>query len=157
MPADQPDDVDETFARIVADYDALAERDADVPWPASEDVDESTVAAAEPVAPQRPAALPAETSATDPLNSPATWDDEGHFVPPTPPPLPRPEPRTLLAWVGTLGAPVAFVFAAMTGLVLPRLLTGALILGFVAGVVWLIVTISRSDDERYDPDDGAVV
>jgi hypothetical protein len=35
-------------------------------------------------------------STTEPsaeLNSDASWDDEGHFVPPDPPPLPTHEPR----------------------------------------------------------------
>ena len=152
MPADQPDDLDETFARIVADYHASPDQDERAPWPADEAVEE----------PQRPSlpapapAAPLERSSTDPLNTNATWDDEGHFVPPPTPPLPRPAPLTLAAWSGVLGAPIAFLLSVMAGWVLPRLVTGALVVGFVAGIVLLIATVSR-DGDGYDPDDGAVV
>ena len=152
MPAEQPDDLDETFARIVADYDASPEGHERAPWPAQEDVDDTA-------APPLPAPVPApspERSSTDPLNTTAAWDDEGHFVPPTPPPLPHAAPLTLAAWCGVLGAPIAFVLAALADWVLPRLVTGALVLGFVAGVVVLIARMSRRGDS-YDPDDGAVV
>ena len=149
MPADQPDDLDETFARIVADYHASPDRDESSPWPSEEDVDES----------QRPliaAPAPLERSGTDPLNTTATWDDEGHFVPPPTPPLPRPAPLTLAAWCGVLGAPVAFLLSAMASWELPRLVTAALVLGFVSGIVILIATVSRNGD-GHDPGDGAVV
>ncbi|MDQ3166258.1 MAG: hypothetical protein M3Q17_08915 [Actinomycetota bacterium] len=155
MPADQPDDLDVTFARIVASYDAGLERDADVPWPASEDVDESApppVHAATPAGPP----LPLDRPFDDPLNTPASWEDEGHFRPPTPAPFPPAKRVTLLAWAGVLGAPVAFLLATLVGVLLPRLVTGVLILGFVGGVFWLIATMSR-DAGDYDPDDGAVV
>lgn len=152
MSADKPDDLDETFARIVADYDAAPDSEMVAPWPAQEDVTE-TGRAPEPLpAPPRPL----EQSSTDPLNTEATWEDEGHFVPPAPPPLPRPAPLTLMAWGGVLGAPIAFLLAALGGWGLPRLLIGMLVVGFVAGVVVLIATVSR-DGEGYDPDDGAVI
>jgi hypothetical protein len=152
MPADQPDDLDETFARIVADYDASPDASDRAPWPAQEDVDD----AAPPVLAAAVPAPPPERSDTDPLNTTATWEDEGHFVPPTPPPVPHPAPLTLAAWCGVLGAPLAFLLAALAGWVLPRLVTGVLVLGFVAGVVVLIAMTSRRGDD-YDPDDGAVV
>ena len=154
MPSDQPDDLDETFARIVADYDASPEGDDRARWPAQEDVDDTPpplLAAPFPAPP-----LPPERSSTDPLNTPASWEDEGHFVPPTPPPLPQPARLTLAAWCGVLGAPVAFLLAAVADWVLPRLVTGGLVLGFVAGVVILIARMSRHGD-GHDPDDGAVV
>ncbi len=152
MTADKPDDLDETFARIVADYDAPPASDVAAPWPAQEDVTEGgRVPDPLPASPR-----PLEQSSTDPLNTEATWEDEGHFVPPALPPLPRPTPLTLLAWAGVLGAPTAFLLAALGGWVLPRLLTGLLVVGFVAGVVVLIATVSR-DDAGYDPDDGAVI
>jgi len=152
MPADQPDDLDKTFARIVAEYDAVPDRVDAVPWPAQEDVGPS-----QPRSPAQP--LPQSTSET--YETATSWesvrDDEEHFVPPTPPPVPRPEPLTLMAWLGVLGAPIGFVMAALVGMVLPRLLTGALIIGFVAGIIVLIARMSRHAGDGYDPDDGAVV
>lgn len=158
MPADQPDDLDETFARIVADYDhSTAGRTDAVPWPAQEEVDDTTPATPQPPPPpDAPRETPLRRSETDPLNTAATWADEGHFVPPIPPPLPRPEPLTLLAWLGVLGAPIGFVLSILTGWPLPRLVTGALIIGFVGGILILIAKMSR-DGDGHDPDDGAVV
>jgi len=152
MPADQPDDLDETFARIVADYDALPDQGSRASWPASEDVHETSA----PLAASPPPVPPAGQSSTDPLNTTATWEDEGHFVPPPAPPLPRLAPLTLAAWCGVLGAPAAFLLTAVVGWVPPRLVTAALVLGFVAGIVLLIATTTR-DGNRHDPDDGAVV
>ncbi len=147
MPAEQPDDLDETFARIVADYDNVPDRVHDVPWPSQEDVDEGAAL------PNVPLGETYDTAAS----WRSSWEDEGHFVPPTPPPMPRPRPKTLMAWLGVFGAPIGFVLAALAGFVLPRLLTGALLVAFVAGIVFLIATMSRAPGEGYDPDDGAVV
>lgn len=154
MPADNPDDLDETFARIVADYDTLPDAGVAVPWPAQED-DVDARRLPDPA----PAARPFEQSLTDPLNTEASWEDEGHFVPPAPPPLPPLAPLTLMAWAGVLSAPVAFLLAALGGWVVPRLLTGALVIGFVGGIVVLIARISRDRDrdDGADPDDGAVI
>lgn len=150
--ADKPEDLDETFARIVADYDSLPDAGVAAPWPAQEDV--ADVGDLPEPAPS--SVRPLAQSSTDPLNTEATWADEGHFVPPAPPPLPRPAPLTMMAWAGVLSAPMAFLLAALGGWVLPRLLTGVLVVGFVSGVVVLIATLSR-DGDGYDPDDGAVV
>ncbi len=151
MSAEQPDNVDDTFARIVAGYDSRPERGDVAPWPAAEDVEEQTTSVDAPFEYRQ-----ADPFGFQPAAAPG-WDEEDHFVPPAPPPLPRPEPLTLLAWAGVLGAPFAFVLAAVSGLVLPRMVTGALVVGFVGGIFWLIATTSRRPGEGYDPDDGAVV
>jgi hypothetical protein len=165
MSSDRPEDVDAEFARLVAGYDDTpdtpdGEESESRPWPASEDVDDTDD-------PPDPTDLEEPTdvtiggglvvSSTDPLNTEASWDDEGHFVPPTPPPLPRLEPMTLLAWVGVLGSVIVAVFATLVGWVIPRLLLGAMIVGFIGGVVVLIARISRDPTDPDHPDDGAVV
>lgn len=167
MSTDRPDDVNEEFARLVAGYDDPPDPPAEGvashrPWPASEDVDDSDEAPErrEPDA-DEPATVSIGSglviSSTDPLNTEATWDDEGHFVPPTPPPLPRLEPLTLLAWVGVIGSVLIAVLATLVGWVIPRLILTAMIVGFIGGVVVLIARISRDPADPDHPDDGAVV
>jgi hypothetical protein len=168
MSNDRPEDVEAAFARLVAGYDADPEAPADGggearPWPAAEDVDESAdphPPSVEPPdfdEPNVPIGESLVVSSTDPLNTEATWDDEGHFVPPPPPPLPRLEPLMLLAWIGVLGSVAVAVFAALVGWVIPQLLLLAMIVGFIGGIVVLIARISRDPTDPDHPDDGAVV
>jgi hypothetical protein len=82
-------------------------------------------------------------------------DREEHFVPEPPAPLPHLEPYKQLAWAGVIGGPLALLIAALTGLALPEWLSWLAIVGFVGGFVTLVATMS--DDDDWDPDDGAVV
>lgn len=168
MSTDRPDDVDAEFARLVAGYDTPTDPIADGPvsdrpWPASEDVDEAGDAAE----PAEPEPFDADEDAlvggglavseTDPLNTEATWEDEGHFVPPPPPPLPRLEPLTLLAWVGVLGSVALAILSALFAWAIPDLVLGGMIVGFVGGIVVLIARLSRKPPDPDRPDDGAVI
>ncbi|MGH3479297.1 MAG: hypothetical protein ACRDPQ_21135 [Nocardioidaceae bacterium] len=166
MSTDRPDDVDAEFARLVAGYDDPPDPPPEGvashrPWPASEDVDDSDESPSETHEPEEEPA-PAVggglvISSTDPLNTEATWEDEGHFVPPPPPPLPRLEPMMLMAWIGVIGSVVVAVFATIVGWVIPRLVLGAMIVGFIGGIVVLIARLSREPPDPDHPDDGAVV
>ncbi|TQL69266.1 hypothetical protein FB381_3171 [Nocardioides albertanoniae] len=85
-------------------------------------------------------------------------DDEG-YVPPPPPPLPRTTPARFLAWLGVLGAPVAvlalIVVTQVSGRSFSSWVIGGLVAAFLAGFVYLLVTMSN---EPRDPwDDGARV
>lgn len=165
MSTDRPDDVDAEFARLVAGYDDPPDPPPDGltsrrPWPASEDVDDSDESPETHEPEEKPAPAVGGglvISSTDPLNTEATWEDEGHFVPPPPPPLPRLEPMMLLAWLGVVGSVVVAVFATLVGWVIPRLVLGAMIVGFIGGVVVLIARLSREPPDPDHPDDGAVV
>ena len=169
MSTDRPDDVDAEFARLIAEYDTPPDPPADGivnsrPWPASEDVDDVDGSADDPSEPE-PFEHDEDTlvagglaiSATDPLNTEATWEDEGHFVPPPPPPLPRLEPLTLMAWIGVLGSVALAILAALFAWTIPDLVLGAMIVGFVGGIVVLIARLSREPPDPDRPDDGAVV
>jgi len=99
-------------------------------------------------------------STTEPsseLNSEASWDDEGHFVPPEPPPLPTLDPRRKLAWIGLFGAPAMLLLAVVFGWHFPSWLGTLLVLAFVGGFVYLIATMPRSRPGEWGGDDGAVV
>jgi hypothetical protein len=99
-------------------------------------------------------------STTEPsaeLNSEAAWDDEGHFVPPEPPPLPTLEPRRKLAWIGLFGAPAMLLLAVVFGWQYPSWFGTLLVLAFVGGFVYLVATMPRSRPGDWGGDDGAVV
>ena len=71
-----------------------------------------------------------------------------------PPPLPPPaviSPERRLAWVGLVGCPVLLVVVNLVGYALPGVLTGALVVGFVASFAYLVATM----DPRDPDDDGA--
>jgi hypothetical protein len=145
-------DEDAAWREIIEHYGERPEMGEDVP----------------PVAPPETYRVvePVETnvfdrSFLDSLNTEATWDDEGHFVPPEPPPLPRLETPRKLAWIGFFGAPAAMVlgvvFHQLFGWYFPTWAGPVLIAAFLGGFGYLVATMPR---HRYDDgsgDDGAVV
>ena len=132
-------DEDEAWRQIVAHYgDAPSVEDA----PRDEPAEPVTEPATEPRAAD---AEPAPTS--------FPWEDEGRFVPPTAPPIPRPEPRRALAWTGLFGAPLVLLVALVFGIYLPGWMSLILVGGFVGGFVYLVSTMPT---EPRDPgDDGS--
>jgi len=90
------------------------------------------------------------------IDSPATdapepfqlelYDEQ--FVPPPlpPPPVIRPERR--LAWVGLVGSPVLLLAFTFLDYALPTVLTGGLVVAFLASFGYLVATM-----EPHDPDD----
>jgi hypothetical protein len=133
-------DVDAEFAKIV---EAYGDQPADVTPPETpESLTERFQARgwSEPVKPG---------------TAEATWEDEGHFVPPEPPPLPVPEPHRLVAWAGVLGAPLVMLVLVVFRITPPGWLSLLLVVGFVGGFVGLVATMRRDDDGQGD--DGAVL
>ncbi len=144
-PDDSPDDahgesIDEAWARIVAGYERGPD-EARHPWPESEDLvagddDRDGTAAPQPEEPVRAPRVGA--------------DDEGHYVPPHPPPLPRPTGLVGAAWVGLLGGPLLLLVATVLGWRLPTLLTAAAVVGFVGGLVFLIARMDNRGPGGWD-------
>lgn len=82
-------------------------------------------------------------------------EDDGHFVPPTPPPLPETDPITRLAWGALLGGPLLILISTLLGLILePWMVLGALA-AFLGGFITLVVRMRDHKPEGWD--DGAVV
>jgi hypothetical protein len=85
--------------------------------------------------------------------------DEVHpsdeFVPPEPPPIPRPPFDRLLAWLGVFGVPAVVLVCVVAGFSVPTWV-GVLMAGaFIGGFGYLVAKMS---DEPRDPwDDGAVL
>lgn len=79
--------------------------------------------------------------------------DEERFVPPTPPPIPRPARDRLLAWLGVFGAPTVLLVCLVAGIRLPGLLSYALVAAFVGGFLYLVWRMPRGPRDPWD--DGA--
>jgi hypothetical protein len=152
--AEERDDVEVAWARIVADYDRQIDPGTGR-WPAQEDVDEPTdeVSATDPVENVDPADLLRPGASTDwaarEAAEPRERDD--HFVPPPPPPLVRPDLPSGIAWAGLLGGPAMLLLATVLGWALPSLLTAACVVGFIGGLVYLLATMDdRRDGDGWD-------
>lgn len=122
-----------------------------------------------PEFPEPPAATPvAEEAAVEdaehggPLfDGPAelnpTWEDEGGFVPPPAPPVPRPRGVKAVAWFGLFGVPMLVLASIMIRLELSSSVLLFLLAWFVGGFGYLIVTMKGPPDSGSGWDDGAVV
>ncbi len=154
-PSDDPDhglDVDARFAEIVAG------------WEPSTDAADAEAAAAKEQPPEPPADEPPsaerlrglfQPSWNDPLDDEATWDDEGHFVPPPPPPLPRVSPERRLAWAGLLGSPVISLLLIGAGIRVTGWMAFLLVVMFIGGFGYLVATMGSGPPDDLSGDDGA--
>jgi hypothetical protein len=98
-----------------------------------------------------------DAQAADADRAEAAWSDEGHFVPPEPPPVPGTTPARRLAWTGLFGAPALMLLAVITRVTFPSWLSMGLVVAFVGGFVFLVATMDRSGHDGWGGDDGAVV
>ncbi|MFE9922989.1 hypothetical protein ACFYQA_15795 [Streptomyces sp. NPDC005774] len=99
---------------------------------------------------------PRDYSVSEPSEDDFEDGDEGHFVPPEPPPLPETDVTSKFAWLGVLGGPVLLLLAILLGWEMTWLLTTLCIGGFLGGFATLVMRM-RTDDEDDDPGRGAVV
>ncbi|GGW83844.1 hypothetical protein [Streptomyces lomondensis] len=103
-----------------------------------------------------PGVGPRDYSAPEPTEDDFDEDDEGHFVPPEPPPLPSADVTAKFAWLGVLGGPVLLLLAVLLGWEMTWWLATLGIGGFLGGFATLVMRM-RTDDEDDDPGRGAVV
>jgi hypothetical protein len=75
------------------------------------------------------------------------------FVPPPLPPPPVIRPERKVAWVGLIGSPVLLVVLSLIDYSLPPVLTGGLVIAFLASFGYLVATMAPHDPD----DDGARV
>ncbi|MGX1130098.1 hypothetical protein RKD49_002288 [Streptomyces glaucescens] len=99
---------------------------------------------------------PRDYSAPEPAEDDFDEDDEGHFVPPEPPPLPAADATAKFAWLAVIGGPVLLLLAVLFGWDMTWWLTALGIGGFLGGFATLVMRM-RTDDEDDDPGRGAVV
>ncbi len=73
-------------------------------------------------------------------------------MPPPAPPIPRPEPRRLLAWGGLVVAPILALLLLVVGS-LPSYASFLLFCWFVGGFAYLVATMNDGGSDGWD--DGA--
>jgi hypothetical protein len=105
-----------------------------------------------------PGVGPRDHSPPEPSEDDFDEDDEGHFVPPEPPPLPTADTTAKFAWLGVVGGPVLLLLAVLLGWDMTWWLTTLGIGGFLGGFATLVARMRPGGDEDDDlPGGGAVV
>jgi hypothetical protein len=75
------------------------------------------------------------------------------FTPPPLPPPPQISPERRVAWVGLVASPLLLVLLNLLDYSLPGILTGGLVVVFIASFAYLVATMAPRDPD----DDGARV
>ncbi|MER6912983.1 hypothetical protein ABT354_15045 [Streptomyces sp. NPDC000594] len=101
---------------------------------------------------------PRDYKPAEPREDDLDASDEGHFVPPEPPPLPEADTTAKFAWLGVIGGPVLMLLAVLFRWDMTWWLTTLCVGGFLGGFLTLVARMSSGDDEENDdPGRGAVV
>jgi hypothetical protein len=161
---------------LIANYDSPADQDGMIPWPDRENLrtgreghedlqglEPGTGSAAPqplPGPPDAPAEPDTVTTAAEAKPPPAPARNpayEDHFVPPSPPPLPRLDPVTKGAWLALFGGPAYLLIAGLVGWTISGLQLFCAVGAFVAGFAVLVLRMGDEPPRDSGPDDGAVV
>jgi hypothetical protein len=97
------------------------------------------------------------TDASTPAKEPAPIPTDEHFVPPAPPPLPKADTVTRLAWIALVSGPLFFLVTALLRIEVTAHAAFLGVFAFVGGFVTLVARMRDRRGEDQDPDDGAVV
>jgi hypothetical protein len=84
-------------------------------------------------------------------------EDDDHFVPPVPPPLPKLDSLTKGAWVALFGGPAYLLIAVMLDWQVPGWAAFCAVAAFIGGFATLVVHMGERPPRDSGPDDGAVV
>ena len=84
-------------------------------------------------------------------------DDDERYVPPVPPPLPRLDPASKLAWAALFGGPGYLLVSVIAGWQISSLAGFVAVAAFVGGFATLIMRMGDRPPGDSGPDDGAVV
>lgn len=98
---------------------------------------------------------PVDQPVAQSADQPAGRDDEEHFVPPDPPPVPKATPARRLAWCGLFLPPLLMLAAVVFDWIFPSWLALGLVAAFVGGFVFLVASMPRNGGDGWG--DGAVV
>ncbi|MFC9633721.1 hypothetical protein ACFTY8_31775 [Streptomyces mirabilis] len=100
---------------------------------------------------------PRDYQAPEPSEDDFDGDDEGHFVPPEPPPLPTADTTAKFAWLAVVGGPIVLLLAVLLGWDMTWWLATVGIGGFLGGFATLVARMKPDDEDEDDPGRGAVV
>ncbi|GAA2961836.1 hypothetical protein [Streptomyces enissocaesilis] len=101
---------------------------------------------------------PRNYSLAEPREDDLDESDEGHFVPPEPPPLPPADTTAKFAWLAVVGGPLLLLGAVLFRWDMTWWLTTLGVGGFLGGFATLVARMAHGDDEDGDdPGRGAVV
>ncbi|MEU7055780.1 hypothetical protein [Streptomyces sp. NPDC046197] len=100
---------------------------------------------------------PRDYTTPEPSDDDFDEDDEGHFVPPEPPPLPTADTTAKFAWLAVVGGPVLLLLAVLFGWDMTWWLATLGIGGFLGGFATLVTRMKADDEDDDDPGRGAVV
>ncbi|MEV7552433.1 hypothetical protein AB0N89_22720 [Amycolatopsis sp. NPDC089917] len=161
---DGPEDVDATFAEIVADLRAEGVGlfpDEDLEKPAGKTAEKPVEKAPGPEAPEAetdPGWRGGGTSWDKTLfeDDPASGEDEGHFVPPEPPPLPRPRKGAFVVLLFFLLGLLLLIAPTLIGMG-TRLGTPLGILALATAIALLLLRVRQGPPPGADPHNGAQV
>lgn len=104
-----------------------------------------------------PGVGPRDYSVAEPSEDDFEPDDEGHFVPPEPPPLPAADATAKFAWLAVVGGPLLLLLAVLFGWEMTWWLATLGIGGFLGGFATLVMRMKTDDEGDDDPGRGAVV
>ncbi|WP_369270503.1 hypothetical protein AB5J55_11130 [Streptomyces sp. R11] len=104
-----------------------------------------------------PGVGPRDYSVPEPAEEDFDADDEGHFVPPEPPPLPAADATAKFAWLAVIGGPVLLLLAVLLNWDMTWWLATLGIGGFLGGFATLVMRMKTDDEDDDDPGRGAVV
>ncbi|UCM87408.1 hypothetical protein [Streptomyces marincola] len=158
-----PIDEEAAWAEIVAGY---GEEPADPPgmWPpASSATPPAETDGKDAAADGADRVHVAEPPAGDAPPGPRDWEaaedeEEDHFVPPEPPPLPETDLSTKLAWLAVIGGPLLLVGTTLLQRDMSWWVVTLGIGGFLGGFATLVSRMRDGhDDDWTDPGNGAVV
>lgn len=104
-----------------------------------------------------PGVGPRDWEPAEPSDDDFDETDEGHFVPPEPPPLPETDTTSRFAWLGVLGGPLLLLGVVLFQVELTWWITTLAVGGFLGGFTTLVLRMGDDDEEDDDPGRGAVV
>ncbi len=178
LDAPAPLDEDAAWAALVAGYDTEPEPGTAPSWPEAENIPgpgagpaDGPAADHEPDDP--PAAAPGAVPPPGPpgrsivihpvIRGPRDFeleeddDEDAHFVPPEPPPLPETDMTTRFAWIAVLGGPLLLFAFVLLGLEMAYWVILVGVGGFLGGFATLVARMRTDEDDDDRPDGGAVV
>lgn len=161
-PARPPLDEDAAWAALVAGFDAEPEPGAVASWPEAENVPDEPERDRAGGAPAPPVtrSIVVHPVISGPRDHELEEEDEedAHFVPPEPPPLPEADVTTKFAWIAVIGGPLLLLGFVLFQLDMTWWAATVGVGGFVGGFCTLVARMRTGDDEDDDlPGGGAVV